>query len=289
MEKKQEQPPITIDSVLDYYEGEGVIGEESLCILQTLAAIHKMKFGILSSSGSGKSFLVNKMINLLPEVYTVGQGSEKAMLYDKELQTAKILYFPELQKTLQKSKFATEILKSLGEDQPATYQITQGKRTTSYTIPPDKGIIFTLAEENSYKLDSELSRRFLLLRTDGGEDLTDKILEKKADSRKKKQKQNSKPLQYHIKACLHLKATFENPYIDEIAQDIPRTLLARSYADHFFDLCEASTRFHFKERQHHGKVYETTREDVELVAGCYWNTFIETLGEDPKDYPTSFS
>jgi gamma-glutamyl phosphate reductase len=67
-----------------------------------------------------------------------------------------------------------------------------------------------------------------------------------------------------------------NPFARYIAGKMPKTILARSYAKHFFDLIDASTKFHFKERVHADDHYANIA-DVFAVDKIYGNAFMKSL------------
>ena len=282
----------TIDELLDYYSYSGLVGEENLAILQTLCLIHNKCFGIYSESGSGKSFAVEKALELIPEnwIYRLELCSKTAVYYDeKVINQARIIYIPELQKAMQTNPLITEMLKTISEGRDATRKVTSiGGAVDTYKIQAGKGIVFTLATENSFMYDAELARRFLIFETDTSQEQTLKILQKKAEARYETEKDYSE-LKRHIRNCMQ-PMKFENPFIEEVASQIPPTLLARTYSDHLFDLFEASARFNYKRRDLiEGKIV-VDLEDVELIKNIFWDRFIKTLGCEPSEYPlTSFS
>lgn len=300
----------TLVDILDYYKYKGVVGEESISILQTLGAINKLCFGLESLSGSGKSYVVENLLDLIPEdmVYRMEMSSKTAEMYQAdEINKRKIIYLPELQKAMKSNNpIIIEILKGLTEGKDVTRKVRNQstKSIDEYVINGDKGVIFTLAVENEFKYDAEFSRRVFILQTDVSEDQTDKILKFKA-SKRHAVKQNGfgeedyKKLSAHVKECLEFPdVDYENPFADYIAEQIPRTIRARSYDDYLFDLMDASAKFHFKDRFLKDNVLFLNIEDVHSITSLYWNQFckgllkipvlgeevMELLGEDSQTY-----
>jgi len=293
-EKFSEEPTdATVEDLLSYYQSEGLVGEEELATLQTLCLIHGKCFGIYAASGSGKSFVVEKLFKLVPErwVYRMELGSKTAVYYDEDaVNRARVIYIPELQKAMQtNNSLVTEMLKSVSEGRDSVRRVTTKGKVDTYRIQAGKGIVFTLAKENTFKYDAELARRFLVFETDESEEQTEKILSRKPLLRNRRNGKGYGRLRKHIANCMQQNFQFNNPYLEEVVEEIPRTMLARTYTDHLFDLFEASARFNYRRRNVVDNVVEVDVEDIELVCGCYWNTFIETLGADPGEFTSSFS
>lgn len=284
LKQHQDYRPNLYD-VLEYYRSKHVVGEENVCTLQTLGAINKLCFGIESLSGSGKSFLVNALIDLLPEgsVYRMELSSKTAEFYQAEqINQCDIIYIPELQKAMS-NKLVVEILKNLTEGRSAIRTVRDQtiRQNLVYTISSDKGVIFTLATENPFKYDKEFSRRVFILHTDISHEQTDRILKHKAMNRHQSLEtrvaKDFNPLKAHIARCLDEDFSYENPFTDYISQQIPRNIRARSYDDHLFNLINACTKFHHPKRLFGNNVLFVSIGDVYQIYNAYWEQFIRTL------------
>jgi ABC-type dipeptide/oligopeptide/nickel transport system ATPase component len=286
----------TMLDLLNYYEAKGVVGETNLCILQTLGAINKLSFGIESLSGSGKSHVIDTLLDLLPEneVYTMELSSKTAQIYSAdEINRHQIIYIPELQKAMNSNNpLVVELLKGLTEGKDVSRKVrNQGQGSIEeYVIKGNKGIIFTLAIENAFKYDAEFSRRVFILSTDASAEQTDLILKHKTQKRHALDYEggaNFQQLASHIEECLNFPSVnYENPFADYVSEQIPRTIRARSYDDYLFNLINASAKFNFKNRMLKDNVLYLHLEDVYLVTELYWKQFsrglyrIPVFGED---------
>ncbi len=279
----------TLHDLVEHYKGAGLVGEENIAILQTLGAIHRLSFGIESLSGSGKSYTIDLLIGLLPKgsVYRMELSSRTAELYEAEnINTADIIYIPELQKAMNSSNpLVIEVLKNITEGRDATRKVRhQGKeKNKTYTIKGNKGVIFTLATENTFKYDAEFSRRVFILHTDISQEQTDSIIRHKASQRHAHGSYTPSSgqqarIQNHLAHCLEMSGTqYENPFADYLAAFIPRTIRARSYDDYLFDLMEASAKFSHQQRLSQGSVLFLSAEDVYTVHELYWKQFVKSL------------
>ncbi len=290
---KQPAPKIreftpTLDTIVEHYRSKGLVGEESTCILQTLGAVHLMSFGIESLSGSGKSHMAEMLIDLLPEgsVYQMGLSSNTAEIYDAEqINRCRIIYIPELQKAMRANNpnpIMVEVMKNLTEGKDATRKVrdNQAGINRQYTITAGKGVVFTLAVENEFKYDAEFSRRVFILHTDVSEEQTERVLHYKAGKRHAAPAErqadaygSEAQLKAHIAQCMGMQFSYENPFADSIAESVPRTIRARSYADYLFGLIEASAKFHHRNRLTEKGVLFINLEDVHEVYRHYWKQF----------------
>ncbi|MBW3019903.1 hypothetical protein KY334_01285 [Candidatus Woesearchaeota archaeon] len=277
---------INYNHLLNYYKKSGVAGEEKLSLLQTLCAIKGINFGIISNSGSGKTYCLDKLVDLLPEekVYKLELSSSKAPFYDLDnINNCDFIYIPELQKAMKsRNSDITEMLKNLTEGKSCKRIVTKSGGNIVQEIKGDKTIFFTLANENYFNPDKELERRYLMLGTDYSEDQTRKILELKVQNRNGHNDDlilpnEDKALRLHIKNCIYKKPNFFNPYLEEIIKKIPDTILARSYSDHLFDLFEASALFNYKNREFEKGKIVVEKKDISLILSLYWNDFIEKI------------
>jgi len=275
-----------IEDILDFYEHNGLVGEESTSILQTFAAIKRMSFGIESLSGSGKSFSANLLMKLLPEeyVYRMELSSNTAEMYNAdEINKAKLIYIPELQKALKsRNTLMIEILKNLSEGRDAIRKVRDQEKRETITlhITADKGIIYTLASENEFKKDAELSRRFFQLSTDTSEEQTSKVIQSIVENEytHKIGKRDFSKLKQHVRECLELSdLTYINPFSEKLLEITPLTVKARSFVRHYLDLIQASTLFHHKNRITSGENIFVNLEDFFHVYSTYHPLFLENL------------
>lgn len=174
---------LTLDSVVDYFNLSGVVGEESL-IKKSFCSLMSFKhLGIEGNSGTGKTFIANTLLDLFPDVYAINQLSDAAVFYDsKKINSSKYLYIPELQKVITgNNNSVLELIKDLGEGKVSTRLKTNASRNgvDIQKISP-LTIVYTLATENNYEPDVELSRRFIRLQTDNSKSHIGDILEQKA-------------------------------------------------------------------------------------------------------------
>jgi len=288
---------VTFQELLEYYHSKGLVGEESTAIIQTLGAINLMGFGIKSLSGSGKSYTLDMLFDLIPEgmVYRMELSSNAAEMYNAEkINHSKIIYIPELQKAMgSKNPILVEVLKNITEGKSARRLVRdQSARTNlEQIISGEQGVIFTLAVENAFDYDTEFSRRVFLLQTDVSRRQTDDILQSKAGRRHANKYTQSSQVLYslreHMRACIEFPETeFENPFAEYISQRIPRNIRARTYIDYFFDLIEACAKFNYQnritiERPGGRNIMFVDLEDVYNIKELYWPEFIKSLMSVP--------
>src|SRR3989344_505880 len=150
---------------------------------------HGLHVGIEGPSGSGKSYLVQGLVELLPkeQVYSLELASDKAVFYDTaRLNRARFIIVPELQKPLKDRNGSTiEVVKTLteGRDLDRLVARAQGPVTHQKISGKDKVLSYTLATENSFKKDAELSRRFIVLYTDTSQEHVQHVLAETAHRR----------------------------------------------------------------------------------------------------------
>ena len=289
---------MSLTDILNYYKQEGVVGEENNLILQTLCAINNISFGIEGYSGSGKTFLTDALLNLIPDeyVYRIGLSSNLAILNDsKNINGKKFVYIPEIQKAMNKKDAPiVEVIKNLTEGKDANRIVTlsQGK-TKQYNIKAGITVIYTLAVENNFKKDDETSRRFLRLFTDYTEEHIGEILDYKAKSRcffndkSRMSEEDIEELKVHITNCININ---EVSYVDSFAPlmntYIPSTPKTVGYVDHYYNLLNASAKFHHRQRIQEGKQIFLNLEDHFLIHELYHSEFCDSISNlnKAKDY-----
>ncbi len=272
----------SLETLLDYYADKEVIGEKDNCILQTLATISKTSFGIEGPSGSGKSHLVNPLVELFEdEVYTMELSSETAEMYNaEEINNHEIIYIPELQKAMNRgNNIVVEVVKNITEGRDANRRVRDQskKENIVQTISHDKEIIYTLAFENNYNKDQELSRRFLQLYTDNSKEHLEDVLNEDAKrrmmTREEKRKITDEEIQglkQHLNECLQKEYdNYINPFAAYLNEFIPKETKALSFNDYYFDLMEASAKFHNSERHEQNGNLFVNVQDANLVHTLY--------------------
>ncbi len=292
--RTQPRNTLTLHDLVQYFRHQGVVEEESLCCAITLAAINGSSFGVEGYSGSGKTFIVDKLVRLLPDVYTVQQSSDQAIFrVAEQLNSSRFVYIPELQKAMQNKKAPIiEVIKDLTEGKDANKIVTakDGSGVVEYSIKSGITIIYTLAVENQFKKDDESSRRLIRFMTDASPDHLEAIHRSKAQGRytlgmdEDTRAQHEARIREHLEDCIGLRDVHViDPFADYIAELVPKTQKSVSYVDHYYRLIDASTRFHFNQRMStsvNGKTYLfAALEDHFHVYGMYFTAFVETLRE----------
>jgi ABC-type dipeptide/oligopeptide/nickel transport system ATPase subunit len=283
---------INILDITKYFKKKGVVGEEALAIKIFLAASNNMSFGVEGYSGSGKTFVVDKLIDLIneDELYKLDLSSKMALFYDsKKINNYKTIYIPELQKALQETKSPiVEVVKNLTEGKDVQRIVTDTKRrgNKTYKINRGKSIIYTLASENYYKKDEELNRRFLRFKTNNREEHLENILSYKSQKRQdlkifKEENSTEKELKEHLYYLRNTHIKIFDPYSNIISEHLPRTQKSIGYVDHYFSLVDACAKFNYQNRTTFNYEKEniiiTDLEDHYLTHKIYYEEFLETL------------
>jgi len=278
----------SVKDIFDYYESNGLVGEENTSILQTFAAIKKLNFGIESLSGSGKSFLVDLLMDLLPEeyVYRIELSSKTAEMYNAdEINKAKIIYIPELQKALNsKNLIMIEVMKNLTEGRDAIRRVRNQAtdENLTYKITANKGIIYTLASENVFKKDVELSRRVFQLTTDSSTEQNLKVIESIVNQEYlgNNKEKNFQELKEHVKKCLDLPDfQYVNPFSQTLLEITPPTVKARTFIKHYLNLIQASAKFHYKSRFSSEDKLFVNLEDFFNIYSLYQDLFYKGVSK----------
>ncbi len=287
-------PPCSLYDVLSYFKSQGVVGEENLLATMTLALIGRCPLGVEGYSGSGKTFITRKLLELVPErVYKIGLSSNLAVFYDQDrINQKEILFIPELQKAMKKKDSPiVEVIKDLTEGADATRVVTDKERrdVARYKINKGRTVIYTLALENDFKKDVETGRRFLRVQTDSSPEHLEDILRQKSEQRylPRKEEKEQRRLQYkvkqHINSCLDLDVRTIDPFAGYISSIMPRTQKAASYIDHYYSLLDACGKFHHQERIRvtlkDGDYILLGLDDHIQVHQAYYSQFLNSLGD----------
>lgn len=288
---------VTVEDLLKYYKHKNIVGEEKNCILQTLCAANSLSFGIEGNSGSGKTFLVGALIDLLPknDVYELGLASEQAPFHDsKRINTCRFIYIPEIQKAMNsrnKAGSIIELIKNLTEGKDASRIVTEGRgEVTEYRIKAGVTIIYTLALENCFKKDNETSRRFIRLMTDTSREHIDDVMQYKAEERcsingeKCLSKEGIKRIKNHLKSCIEMpEVQYFDPFSITLNEYIPSTPKSIGFVNHYYGLLNACAKFHHKNRLFTGEALVLDFEDHYLVQTLYYDEFCRTLSQLNKE------
>jgi len=285
---------VELRDIATYFKAKGVVGEESLVTGIYLALSNNISFGVEGYSGSGKTFLVDKLINLVKEedLYRAELSSKTAMFYDAHIiNGANLIYIPELQKALQdRNSPVTEIIKNITEGKDAKRIVTSKNQMGSEEFVIDKGktIVYTLALENSFKKDNEAARRFMRFITDSTPKHFEEIISYKAQGRgnllkSKHDEELTTRLGNHLNALRNLSVQVIDPFAEYLQAFIPKTQKSVGYIDHYYNLVDACTRFHFQNREHfvvdNQDYLLANLEDHYQVHAIYYNEFIKTLDD----------
>lgn len=293
----------TIDEVKEYARSyleereqepqfKPIVGEEANIIGQVLCIVAGLHYMIRGKSGSGKTALVDKVLGLIPSalVYKVGLVSELALFRDTEnINRAKILYIPEIQKAYQKHNSPTvELLKDITEGKRSERRRLNTRGKVSLDIVTEgKMAVVTGASENKYMEheDIELKRRLLHFYTDESQEQIENInkfytqLRNPNRSIPRYSTQKYDLLSAHIQQALARQFTFDDPFFTCVEQIIPAVPKSPSYQQYYYALINASAKFHFRDRLIQGKKLYISLHDHFLAYSLYHSSLLETLRE----------
>ena len=286
----------TTKDVVDFFKNCGLVGEADNAILLSLASTSKKAVGVESTSGAGKTVLLDICEMLLPaeSIYKLGLTSNTATMYDfQKVNESSIIIIEELQKAMGNSNpIVVELLKSVTEGKDISRKVYDAvtKKNTDYKINGNKGVLYSLALENKYKKDDELDRRVLNLMTDISQTQNRKVLAYIGKTRfnkkrlKIQEEETSKKLREHIQTVLRISETnIENPFAEFITEQVPVPFVkVRSYIKHYLDLMDASTRFYFKDRMMIDGGYFSTMQDIYTIHLLYGKTFNRKVHNLPQ-------
>ena len=300
-EKKSFSQGLTLYDIVKYAQSgkKQVEEEENLIVNILLATISKHYFGVIGDSGSGKTFITEKIFDLVDEsIYEMGQSSSLAIFYDSDnVNQKKIIYLSEIQKSAKKrgngnSDPLEELMKDLAEGRNGERKVTRGKSAIRQVINEGIGFAFTLASDNGYKLSEENKRRFALFFTDSSPEHLEKIHAKKAKSRYSINNNSDdlllkSRLRKHLNGCINMdEVNIIDPFSEYIRQFIPETQKSTGYVDHYYKMIDACVKFNYHDRVKfsvNGEDYVLSNlEDHYQVFQTYYPDFISTL----KDFST---
>ncbi|MBN2566894.1 hypothetical protein JXB02_02285 [Candidatus Woesearchaeota archaeon] len=293
-EKTPQTARVDLDLLLRYYKQKGVVGEEKNLVLATFAALNRQHFGIEGPSGSGKTFIVEPLIALIEdEVYRMELAARTAETYNTdEINAKRIIYVPELQKAVKGSGFlVTEMLKNLteGKDFVRRVKSPRDDTVTAYRIGAGKGVIYTLAFENDFKKDVELSRRVFQLYTDISKEHNQRVIDYISDSqcRGLGGEEGLTPAE---EAALYAHAQevlafgpegFINPFARYLGALVPPENKAKSFISYYYDLMGSSAKFFHQDRTMSGGSVLVDLQDAYTVHTLYGKQFLMSILKVP--------
>ncbi len=163
-----------------------ILGEDALALTCSLSyLLEDTNFCIKAYSGTGKTVLMEAIVNLLPKeyVHTIEHMSETAVWYDMEnINKARFVAIPEAQKI---PEGVMEIIKTWADG-----RVARRKRTdvTSKVLPTKvhylmpKFVLMAVAVENdkgSAMFDAELERRCMIMHTNPTVKQTERVIKHK--------------------------------------------------------------------------------------------------------------
>jgi len=260
-------PKTYIPNLHDVFKilGRKIVGEEesrlSLFVYWILARKYTMLTG---PSRSGKTFIKDAIKDLiLGDVatnglcYTMKQGSDKSGWYAaEEICKASFVDIPELN---QLSLGMNEVLKTWGEDKPATYDVVElmhGKRQNKKHVLPFRPFTFAIADENNMSVPIELRYRLIEIRTDGSQGQTDRIIESQAQAELNPLEKLGKKdigldmeMQQHIRTMpIFEDLLYVNPLATFVSEKVPKNFTdARTAHPVFQDSIKGLQRFYWKQ------------------------------------------
>lgn len=290
----------SFQTITNFYKSYGLRGEESNAILLTIALASKVSLGIISLSGSGKSFIADIFFKKLIEkelYFNAGTGSKTAIVNNfRDINNSKMMYIEELQKVID-NEINKEMLKNILEGKEYVRRerrITVGGDLVQ-TINP-LPVCFTVALENEHKdyNEAEFSRRsFLTLNTDISAKTTGEVVKYKLQNRFNKQRlkiiepEETEFLRTHIKTMLSgTKFTIENPFSEYFEEIIDTEYLrVRSLLDVYLDVMECCCKWNINSRIKLAKEKETLKfmelQDVLNANVLYGEQFHRTVLQVP--------
>ena len=147
-----------------------ILGEDALALTTSISyLLEDTNFCIKAYSGTGKTVLMEAIVNLLPAnyVHVIEHLSDTAIWYDYQaVNKARFIIIPEAQKL---PEGVMEIVKTWADGRKATRKITDVtiKMPVTYELNP-KYVLMAVAVENdkgSAMFDAELERRCMIMHT----------------------------------------------------------------------------------------------------------------------------
>jgi len=241
-----------------------ILGEDSLALTTSLSyLLEDTNFCIKAYSGTGKTVLMEAIINLLPPeyVYTVEHMSETAIWYDEEkINKARFICIPEAQKI---PEGIMEIIKTWADGRTATRKVTdvtgRFKLPRTQQLHP-KYVLMAVAVENdkgSAMFDAELERRCMIMHTNPTVKQTERVIKHKLlysasprTTMSSMKDSDVKKLQKHLITAVRERdeddaTVLKNPCAPFLFNAIPSAFpVARSKVQYLLRLINAIARFY---------------------------------------------
>jgi len=291
-----------------------IVGEQHSRMSLFTNWILASKYCMLSgSSRSGKTWIVNNVRELVGDtVYKMTQGSDKSGWYEaQKISECSHVIVPELNQLVPEMM---EVLKTWGEGKNAEYNAVileagqGGKRSIKKLILPYRPFVFSIADENDYKIPPELRYRLTEIRTDSSVQQNELILKRQAElaTMPKNTRELDANQLSQIKAHIQTLPPFESfifkhPSAELFVDAIPKIFTdCRTVFPIYLDNTYGIVRFHWKDRiigNIGGKktiftlptdmwlnhfIFGKTLIDSSLKCNIIERTIIEILSEDEK-------
>tara|TARA_Y100000310_G_scaffold171085_1_gene171254 strand:+ start:18316 stop:19782 length:1467 start_codon:yes stop_codon:yes gene_type:complete len=210
----------------DFFQNQGIIGEDKNAELLIYGIIAKSNIGIESLAGSGKSALLYSLLSAVPDekYLVIHQATSKSLFNDPRANKVDYWIIPELQKVFNRD--IEEIIKNLAEGVSATYSRTSANRKNVDLIKINKkSILYSFAVSNKYmhNRDDEFYRRFIILNTNVSKQnnriVTQSIAER--DLIGVRESQDTQGFKQHITYCLNNEKKIVNPFLPYVVENLP--------------------------------------------------------------------
>lgn len=277
---------------------EEVVGEhEARLSLFTNWILGEKDCLMAGQRSSGKTFITDHIVSFVGErgkdekgqVFKLTSGSEKSTWYEaEELEKAKYVVVLELNKITNTAK---ETLKDWGEGKDSIYKSTVmagGRRQVQKMVLKRRPFVFCLADEEEVKLDTQLSSRLTIIRTDNSITQNKKVMKHQAMLAKLPNNplmvdfEKKKKLSEHIKTLPPLENyDWKHPAADSFTECIPPffTDSRRDYPKYLSNT-NGICRFYWKERikclVNDKETYFITPQDMYLNHIIYGTTLVSS-------------
>lgn len=279
----------TSQEIDNYFEEQGIVGEEGLRKLLVYSLLSRAHVGIESLSGAGKSRIMDAFLGLFPEdkLLVLQQSSDKALFNNPMINQFEFWVITEFQKV--SNKTFLEIVKNISEGTFSRYTRTNSAKdgVDNFEITPGKTIYYTLAISNDYfkNKDKEFSRRFIVFYTDISAEQNERVIKSFAESAfiRKEPSHNSDLLKQHILECLYTDFSVRNPFMQYFVDVLPTELKAnvrvRSFIKHYQKLIAGCTIYHHRQKEKilAERTNGSDSRHIDLFSGIFDNIHIAEL------------
>jgi len=274
-----------------------ILGEDALALTSSLSyLLEDTNFCIKAYSGTGKTVIMDAIINLLPKeyVYTIEHLSETAVWYaESDINKSRFVAIPEAQKI---PEGVMEIIKTWADGRRATRKKTDVTINTTVTqVLLPKYVLMAVAVENdkgSAMFDAELERRCMIMHTNPTVTQTERVIKHKLLASALPPSKISDmtieeidALKAHVQNCVRERdeddaTVIMNPCAPFLFEAIPSAFpVSRSKVQYLLRLINAIARFYPDEiirTERDGKVYGlVTPKHNWLGLRIYLNSFVE--------------